>query len=547
MDLAVLFNISSLNLDLLAVGVSIAAIGILGFVVFLENPKSHTNRTFLVMAAIAAFYAAVNYGSYQSREVETSLWLLRFVLFSSVLYSFSLFHLFYVFPGENIKLSATYKFLLVPVVGFVALLTLTPLVFSHIEVLAPIGEVTNPVRGPMIAVFGVATMLLVVSSFVILLKKTYNAKGVVRQQFIFVLIGTVITYSLLLVCNLLLPVAFNILALIPFAPIFTLPFIGFTAYAIVRYGLLRVKVLATEILAFILAVLMLLQVIFAESIAERIFTSTVFALVLVFGFLLIRSVFNEVQQREKIEKLAADLEVANERLKELDRQKTEFVSIASHQLRAPLTAIKGYASLLLERSYGDFPLAIKDPLEKIAESSRLMINSIEDFLNISRIELGRMSYDMSKLDLTDLTRKVVSELTPVAIKKGLTLTHAQPTSSIILQADMGKIKQVITNFVDNAIKYTEHGTIDVSLVTDSEKGKARIVIKDTGVGMSKETIANLFEKFTRARGASKINATGTGLGLFVAKQLVEGHKGRVWVESEGEGKGSTFYIELPTK
>jgi signal transduction histidine kinase len=112
---------------------------------------------------------------------------------------------------------------------------------------------------------------------------------------------------------------------------------------------------------------------------------------------------------------------------------------------------------------------------------------------------------------------------------------------------MNKIKQVITNFVDNAIKYTPKGSITVTLTADKIKNKATIAIKDTGQGLSKTSIDSLFDKFTRARNANKVNTTGTGLGLYVGRQLITGHNGRVWVESEGEGKGSTFYIELPLK
>lgn len=231
-----------------------------------------------------------------------------------------------------------------------------------------------------------------------------------------------------------------------------------------------------------------------------------------------------------------------ETLAEVDRLKDEFLSIASHQLRAPITAVRGYAANLSEGVYGPVPKELQEPLDVILESSRLMANSIEDYLNISRIDQGRMKFEKSSFDIADLAKKVVTELGPIATKKHLELLTDIP-ENVMVAADVGKIKQVITNLVDNSIKYTEKGSVTVA-VAEREKS-VRVSIVDTGIGISKAEIETLFEKFKRARGANKVNTTGTGLGLYVAKQLVEGHGGHIWVESDGPGKGSSFIFELP--
>lgn len=262
----------------------------------------------------------------------------------------------------------------------------------------------------------------------------------------------------------------------------------------------------------------------------------------ILGYLLVRSFKHEILQRKEIEKLAHDLEGANTRLKQLDQMKSEFLSVASHQLRAPVTAIRGYASNVVDGSYGPVPENLKEPLNVIQESGRLMASSIEDYLNISRIEQGRMKYEKSDFDLTELTARVVHELSPVASIKKLVLTMT-PAEPIMVNADIGKVKQVISNLLDNAIKYTEQGCVTVSV--EKKDGKAHITLTDTGVGIAAEEIDKLFSKFTRARDANKVNTTGTGLGLYVAKQLIEGNGGKVWVESEGVGHGSRFIIELP--
>ena len=227
---------------------------------------------------------------------------------------------------------------------------------------------------------------------------------------------------------------------------------------------------------------------------------------------------------------------------ELDRLKDEFLSVAAHQLRAPLTAMRGYASLIVEGNYGAIAEPLKEPLYRIMESGRNMANAIEDYLNVSRIEQNRMKYERSNFDLNQLAKTVVDEQSPVASRRGLSLTIST-TEPVKVNADIGKIKQIMTNLTDNAIKYTTHGTVVLSV---SKVGnKARFMVADTGTGIAADDIPKLFSKFSRARDANKVNTTGTGLGLYVAKQLIDGHKGRVWVESDGIGKGSRFYFEIP--
>lgn len=231
-----------------------------------------------------------------------------------------------------------------------------------------------------------------------------------------------------------------------------------------------------------------------------------------------------------------------EEFAELDRLKDEFLSVATHQLRAPITAVRGYAANMSDGSYGVVPDYFKEPLYIIRESARLMANSIEDYLNISRIEQGRMKYERTKVNIVDLVKKVVDQLTPVAESNGLKLTF-ENSGDATVKIDTGKMTQVITNLIDNAIKYTKTGGITVSV--EKRDSNARITITDTGVGISEADIPLLFRKFKRARDANKVNTTGTGLGLYVAKMLTNGNGGKIWVESDGVGKGSRFIVEIP--
>jgi signal transduction histidine kinase len=232
-------------------------------------------------------------------------------------------------------------------------------------------------------------------------------------------------------------------------------------------------------------------------------------------------------------------------LADLDRMKTEFVSIASHQLRTPITAIKGYASMLLEGSFGHVDNKVKDAIAVVFDSSQKLVSVVEDFLNITRIELGKMKYDMALFNFKELTERVIGELKPTIERKGIKLNFSADAGPHQISGDTGKISQVISNLIDNSLKYTPKGEVDINV--RRYDNKIELSVKDSGVGIAPEVLPKLFEKFIRADDAGQTNISGTGLGLYVAKQIVEAHNGRIWAESEGPGKGSTFYVDFPAK
>ena len=243
-------------------------------------------------------------------------------------------------------------------------------------------------------------------------------------------------------------------------------------------------------------------------------------------------------------RLYQELKIANEKLRELDQLKSEFLSLATHQIRAPLTSIKGYSSMLLESDFGVLPQKATEAIETVMKSCQNLINIVEDFLNISRIEQGRMVYEKSIFDMAELVREVVNEIKPNIQNAGLSLKLEMPDNfSAKANADRGKIRQVIFNIIDNAVKYSTHGTIRVSASADDKT--VNVEIKDDGVGIDPSEIGKLFTKFSRAKSAGLTNISGTGLGLYVAKKMAEAHRGDIKVYSAGLGKGSTFTVELP--
>lgn len=544
-----------LNFDLMTVGLSVASILVLGVAIFFNDRKSQTNKSFLYFAIASSVWGVINYFAYKITSTEVSLWLFRLVMFCAVWQIFFLFRLFYYIPERNKKNGPLYKYVAIPLTAVTSILTLTPLLFSSIEK-TPLSEVPKTKVENGIIIFAIVSLSLFLSAIYQLIKKIAGSKGKERLIYLYLLSGSIITFSLIIIFNFILPAFFSLIGYIPLGAIFMLPIIFLSSYAVYKGNFVNVRIISISVLVFLLSIITFTEVLFTDILWLLIVRMIIFLFVLLFGLLLIRSVMREVHQREYIEKLAGELaqtndqlKTANDKLKELDKQKTEFVSIASHQLRSPLTAIKGYSSMLLEGSFGPIEDKAKEAVGVVFQSSLKLINIIEDFLNITRIELGRMKYEISTFDLGKIVETVINDQIPNIKKKGLTskLEKGESDDTYLISADNGKITQVISNLIDNSIKYTPQGEIKAKVENLLASGKSviRFSISDTGVGIDQETLPRLFDKFVRADDAGKTNITGTGLGLYVAKQIVESLGGKIWAESEGKGKGSTFIVEFP--
>lgn len=323
-------------------------------------------------------------------------------------------------------------------------------------------------------------------------------------------------------------------------------FIAFLTYIIVRYKAFNVKLIAAQALVFGLVILIASQFLFIRNPVNRVLNGVTLALSLSFGFLLVKSVKREIEAKELIQSQKDQLEKANARLRELDTQKNEFLSFASHQIRSPLAALKGYTSIILEGDLGPISNDLREVVKTIRTSANTLTNVVEDYLNITRIELGTMKYDLKLIDLKTLVSEVIAEQRPNIESKGLAFNVSiDQTLSYPIKADLDKFKQVLMNVVDNSVKYTLKGSISISLERDPAKHIVRFKVVDTGVGIAPEVMPKLFRKFSRANNASEANIHGTGLGLFIAKEIVAAHSGKLWAESEGEGKGSAFIVEVP--
>ncbi|MFH0929888.1 MAG: HAMP domain-containing sensor histidine kinase [Candidatus Moraniibacteriota bacterium] len=257
----------------------------------------------------------------------------------------------------------------------------------------------------------------------------------------------------------------------------------------------------------------------------------------------------KIQEFDKITRqlVKRELEVAhvNQKLGELDAAKSDFISVAAHQLRTPLTGIKWSYTALLDKETGPLNTDQKEIAEKGLSAIDQSINLINDLLNVAHLEEGKLDFVFKRQSIIPIVKKAVDGIRLITEEKKITLTSKIPAEAGFpeLNIDADKMALAIANIFDNAVKYTPiGGRIDFSV--DQDQGLVKISMQDSGIGIPKSQKGRLFTKFFRADNATKVQTDGTGLGLFMVKNVVDRHGGKIIVESE-EGRGTTFIITLP--
>lgn len=229
---------------------------------------------------------------------------------------------------------------------------------------------------------------------------------------------------------------------------------------------------------------------------------------------------------------------------EIDRMKSEFISLASHQLRTPLSSIKTYSHMLSDGYMGDVTPAQREALHTIINATNRMNELISTLLNITRIESGTIAVSSKMIRVERLVQGVVKDLEVQAGDKNISVTTKLPNTPVRVKTDNLIAKEILSNLIANSLKYTPEGG-NIQVRVQRKKGSVVLIVKDDGVGIPKYSQDQIFTKFFRAPNVLKYETTGTGLGLYLVKGLTEQIGGRIWFESE-EGKGSTFFLSLPT-
>lgn len=536
-----------ISIELLLDVLAFTATTILGLVIYFRNQKSWTHRFFFILAILIDCYIIVNYLSLHPPlpTPENQLFWIRVVMFVTSFVGPILVLFVYTFPRDGISMKRRYMIPLIGLMSTSAIAALTPLVFRDIQY--PSGEPV-PIPGPGILIFFVDFVGLFLLSFAILIYKYRMVSAEEKKQFSALLWGIIWSFSLMGLSTVIFVVILKTSSFVFLGPVFPVILLAFIAYAIVRHRLFNIKMIATQVFVVVLLLVLFSKIFVLRSFTETLVDTSVFLMTSLFGILLIRSVLKEVEQRERLQALSTQLEEANEHLKVLDQSKSEFVSMAGHQLRTPLTVIKGYVSLVQEGEFGATKKnkKLQNALAIVAHSTDQLVKLVSDLLDLSRIESGKMHYEFKEADFAKIAEGIVKEYAPKAQEKKLKLVFENNAKNLApFLFDPDKMREVVVNLIDNAIRYSKEGEIIVSVGLTNQNTTLRFSVKDYGIGIKKEDLSQLFVKFSRLQEAKNIEVNGTGIGLYFAKRIVEDQGGRVGVESPGLGKGSTFWVEIP--
>lgn len=242
----------------------------------------------------------------------------------------------------------------------------------------------------------------------------------------------------------------------------------------------------------------------------------------------------------------AELAELNERLRLLNDEKNHFVGMAAHDIRKPLAAIATFSEIVQEEAVGSLSSENLELVGIIRDTARSALCVVNDFLDVSKIEAGKLELEASRCDLADCLRRCVRLNIHAAQKKNISLCCSDDAGSVVCVCDEAKIAQVLDNLVSNAVKYAEPGSrVDIALEKTAEL--CVVSVRDYGQGIASQELERLFKPFSRASSRVTGSETSTGLGLVIARKIIEAHGGRIWCESEGPGKGACFSFALPQK
>jgi signal transduction histidine kinase len=285
----------------------------------------------------------------------------------------------------------------------------------------------------------------------------------------------------------------------------------------------------------------------------------------------------EAELRKNVQQLIETTQLKKEAAEAANRSKSEFLANMSHELRTPLNHIIGFAELLLDKHFGELNEQQDEYLNDIHQSSKHLLSLINDILDLSKVEAGKLDLEFDYVELMSVLKNSLVMIKEKAMKNGINLTTNADSDPLTIQADKRKLKQIIYNLLSNAVKFTNAGgsiwlnfcKVDglirpglrwddpeyLTILKDGAENKVsedkppikcvKISVSDTGIGLNYEDRERVFRPFEQADGSASRRYQGTGLGLSLTKRLVQLHGGKIWVESEGEGKGSTFSFVIP--
>lgn len=702
----------------------------LAIIVYRNNPRSTTNLILSLLSWVTSIWLVDMYLSLHPAFFVYTLILDRLSIFFAVPQVVLVFLLSVTLPFERLQLSKRFFVILLALSALIMAITISPFAFTRVEYE---NGSPSPVPGFGMFPFAIFSISLSVGAIYFLVKRYKSSNGLIKQQLGFVMFGILLMLGLIIVTILLPVTLFKNITFVSLSPLYTLAFLGMTAYAIIKHRFLDIRLIVARSVTYSLLIFLVIGFItLTLSILGNFFTgaqlspttlimSIILALVVAFSFKPIEGLFEKITEKifyhhtydskaflrdmsrimastldlaylvemilqeifmqmkasfafliltrkdsiiwlkgggktipnpeldekklcelissivtspgenllvyeeqvdseaknimrqhninillpltvkdetigalligekssgeiysledieifkilapeiavavknalsyEEIKRFSTTLEQevnqatdslrkANARLQQLDKLKDEFVSLASHELRTPMTVIKSYLWYLVEGKVGKLNEKQKLYLGRAYSSTDRLINLVNDMLNVSRIESGRFTIELKSIDIKSLAKEIVFEMMPKAQEQGINLEFQEGSDEIPkVYVDPDRIKQVLINLIGNSMKFTDKGG-KITISFAQKDGQVVTKVSDTGQGISAEEIPKLFQKFETVGNhyLRKTSTQGTGLGLYISKSIVNLHGGKIWAESEGLGKGVTFSFSLP--
>ncbi len=503
------------------------------FLVVADNIHSRTNLLFFALCASVVFWIASVMYRFASSDAHNALLggRLSFGAASLVALSTFFFTGYFLYPAVR------------RVYGWVIFLTgmLLTVLFTSPYLIANI----QFINGEQIDSYGFAYYLFAVYFLVLIGLSVYNLMSKYRRldaaektQVQYILFGFTLSLIVGFITNVVITLTTGITDTAKFGPLAATIFVFVTAVAIIRHRLFNAKIVATELFTFTLWLFLLVRTLLSEDTIDIWINLSMLVLTLVVGILLIRSMLKEVAQRQRIEKLAGDLTTAN-------AQQENLIHFVSHEVKGYLTKSMAAFSILAEDDIKGVPAEVKGLAVEALADNRKGVKAVTDILQASNLKKGSVAYDLKPIDLRETVRLSVADFNSEADTKGLHLSVSiDGIDGLRINGDQEKLREhVFGNLIKNAVAYTPAGDITITLKRNG--ATAVFSVTDSGVGITNEDKARLFTEGGRGKDSLKVNAHSTGYGLFIAKQIVDAHHGRIFAESEGASKGSCFSVELP--
>lgn len=548
--------------------------------------KKSSNIYFAMVSVVLGLTIIANYFSFTSHHsTETTLFWIRAVMVLAPM--LMVFVYGFAISYENVL----YKFSLarglwIGGIGVLAsILGILPITYKGVS-FAENGAII-PETGPGLMVVGIFILPTFIASIFSMILNAKRARQEQRQKINIALYSFLFSFGVMILTSFMAVAVFNYTDLVPMGNIFALGFVVLITMSILRYKIINLNVASSLVFVVVLGVMLFADIFSASNTEERIYRAIVFLAAAMIGYQFIRAIITDTKRKRQLEYYSQELKGLNEKLKRTDAIKTEFISMASHELLTPISAIEGYLSMMVDEKI----VAVGNPkaekyLQSVYKSSNRLARLVADLLNVSRIEEERLLIEKKAVSILEMLQSTIDELRFKALASRITMNYTSQVSGqdALAYADSDKIKEVLINLSGNAIKFNRPGGVVhlwaqvwptqavqqrynqmarlavnrpehgdgalkriVSQIYTQMVGDKQMVIAvaDNGVGISREDIGKLFQKFSRVGDWSTQEVQGTGLGLYISRAIVAMHHGRIWVESPGEGRGSIFYFSLP--